>query len=275
MTGTGKWRRCYVLTMPHAAINGQSIYFEDTGGDGPVVVLGHGFLMDHEMFVHQVAALRDQYRVITWDERGFGLTEFDGQPFTYWDSANDCLGLMDHLGLKTAVVGGMSQGGYLSLRVALTAPERVTALILLDSGAHLDDAEHLAGNQGMVDMWLAVGPVDDLANAVATVIIDDPDESPKWIAKWKATPKEKLAEPARCLLTRDDVSPRLGEITCPVLVVHGTEDTAISMADAEAMAAALVGCGGVVKVSGAHAANLTNPEPVNAAILDFLAGLPA
>lgn len=274
-TGTGNWGRCYVLAMPHAAINGQSIYFEDTGGDGPVVVLGHGFLMDHEMFAPQVAALRDQYRVVTWDERGFGLTEFDGQPFTYWDSASDCLGLMDHLGLATAVMGGMSQGGYLSLRAALTAPERVTALILLDSGAHLDSPELLAANQGMVDMWMAVGPVDDLANAVATVIIDDADESPKWIAKWQATPKEALAEPARCLLTRDDVSLRLGEITCPALVVHGTEDTAITMAHAEAMAAALVGCGGVVKVSGAHAANLTNPEPVNAAILDFLAGLSA
>jgi hypothetical protein len=89
--------RSTVTHMPHAAINGQNIYFEDTGGDGPVVVLGHGFLMDHEMFVHQVAALRDQYRVITWDERGFGLTEFDGQPFSYWDSAADCLGLMTHL----------------------------------------------------------------------------------------------------------------------------------------------------------------------------------
>ena len=53
--------------MPHAAINGQRIYFEDTGGAGPAVILGHGFLMDHEMFAPQVAALRDEYRVITWD----------------------------------------------------------------------------------------------------------------------------------------------------------------------------------------------------------------
>jgi pimeloyl-ACP methyl ester carboxylesterase len=127
----------------------------------------------------------------------------------------------------------------------------------------------------MVDMWLSVGPVDDLANAVATIIIDDPVESPKWVAKWQARPKELLAEPARCLLTRDDISARLGEITCPALVVHGTEDTALTMEHAEEMAAALVGCGGVVKVSGAHAANLTNPEPVNAAILEFLADLPA
>ena len=157
--------------MPHAAINGQRIYFEDTGGAGPAVILGHGFLMDHEMFAPQVAALRDEYRVITWDERGFGLTEFDGQPFTYWDSAADCLALMTHLGIERAVVGGMSQGGFLSLRAALTAPQRVRGLILLDTAAALDAPEVLAANQGMVDMWLAVGPVDDLAGAVALSLI--------------------------------------------------------------------------------------------------------
>lgn len=269
---------CYVVpfrAMPYADVNGQRLYFEDTGGDGPPVILGHGFLMDHEMFVHQVAALRDQYRVITWDERGFGLTEYDGAPFTYWDSASDCLGLLTHLGIERAVVGGMSQGGFLSLRAALTAPERVRALILLDSGTLLYTDEERAANQGMIDIWLAAGPVDELAQAVATIIIDDPVENPKWIAKWQARPKEAMAEPAACLMGRDDISARLGEITCPVLVVHGTEDTAIGMHDAEATAAALPGCGGVVKVGGAHAANLTNPEPVNAAILDFLAGLPA
>ena len=261
--------------MPHAAINGQRIYFEDTGGAGPAVILGHGFLMDHEMFAPQVAALRDEYRVITWDERGFGLTEFDGQPFTYWDSAADCLALMTHLGIERAVVGGMSQGGFLSLRAALTAPQRVRGLILLDTAAALDAPEVLAANQGMVDMWLAVGPIDDLAGAVAAIIIDDEVENGTWVAKWQARDKALMAEPARCLLTRDDVSSRLAEITCPALVVHGTSDTAITMEHAEAMAAGLVGCGGVVKVGGAHAANLTNPEPVNAAILDFLAGLPA
>ncbi len=149
--------------MAYAQVNGQKIYFEDTGGDGPVVILGHGFLMDHEMFAPQVEALRGQYRVITWDERGFGLTEFDGQPFTYWDSAADCLALMTHLGIERAVVGGMSQGGFLSLRARPHRAERVRGLILLDSGAALDAEEQLAANQGMVDMWLAVGPVDDLA----------------------------------------------------------------------------------------------------------------
>jgi pimeloyl-ACP methyl ester carboxylesterase len=261
--------------MPHAAINGQQIYFEDTGGDAAPIVLSHGFLMDHEMFAPQVEALRDRYRVVTWDERGFGQTQFDGAPFTYWDSAADCLGLLDHLGIDRAVLGGMSQGGFLSLRAALTAPERVRALVLLDTAAALDAPEVLAANQGMVDLWQQVGPVDDLAGAVATIIIDDPVENPRWIAKWQATPKEQLIEPSRCLLGRDDISDRLGEITCPALVVHGLSDTAITMEHAEDMAAALAGCSGVVKVAGAHAANLTNPVPVNDAILTFLAGLPA
>jgi len=259
--------------VPHASINGQQIYFEDTGGGGLPVILAHGFLMDHEMFAPQVAALRDTYRVITWDERGFGATQFDDKPFTYWDSARDCLGLLDHLGIDRAVVGGMSQGGFLSLRTALTAPERVIGLILLDTESGVPDPETMAAEQGMVDMWLAVGPVDDLANPVAALIIDDPVENPKWVAKWQARPKELILEPAHALHGRDDITPRLGEITCPALVVHGLSDTAIVMAKAEVLGAGLVGCGGVVQVDGAHAASLTNPDPVNAAILDFLAGL--
>jgi pimeloyl-ACP methyl ester carboxylesterase len=239
------------------------------------VILAHGFLMDHEMFAPQVEVLRNDYRVVTWDERGFGLTETDGQPFSYWDSAADCIGLLDHLGIDRAVVGGMSQGGFLSLRVALTAPERVRALILLDTQAGVDDPEVKAANDAMNDMWLAVGPVPDLTSAVATIIIDDSAHNPAWIAKWEARPKEAFEQPYQCLTTRDDITDRLGEITCPALIVHGTEDHAITMDRAEIMAAGLVGAGDVVRVSGAHAANLTNPEPVNAAIVDFLAALAA
>jgi pimeloyl-ACP methyl ester carboxylesterase len=260
--------------MPHADVNGNRIYFEDTDGDGPPVILAHGFLMDADMFVHQVAALRDHYRVITWDERGFGRTEYDGEPFTYWDSAADCLGLLDHLGIDRAVVGGMSQGGFLSLRAALTAPERVRALILLDTQAGTEDPEVVPGYESMRDTWMAVGPVDELAEAIAGLIISDPDVNPVWIAKWKAQPNDYIAQPFATLMSRDDVTDRLGEIICPALVVHGTEDVSISMDKAEALSAGLVGSQGVVKVGGAHAANLTNPEPVNDAILAFLAGLP-
>ncbi len=111
--------------MESASVNGVRVAYDDTGGDGPPILLSHGFLMDRTMFAPQVEALRPDYRVVTWDSRGHGDTVDDGQPFTYWDLADDCLGLMDHLGIDRAVVGGMSQGGFVSLRVALAAPDRV------------------------------------------------------------------------------------------------------------------------------------------------------
>ncbi|WP_040495025.1 alpha/beta fold hydrolase [Ilumatobacter nonamiensis] len=259
--------------MAFADVNGQRLFYEDSGGDGPVVVFSHGFLMDHSMFDPQVEILRETHRVVTWDERGFGQTEFDGKPFSYWDSASDCLGLMDHLGVDRAVLAGMSQGGFLSLRAALTAPERVAALILLDTQAGGEDPAVQEGYRAMIDTWVGVGPVDELAGTIADIIIADPELNEQWIAKWRELPKEQMREPGECLLNRDDITDRLGEITCPALVVHGTEDTAITMDRAEALAAGLSGAGDVVRVPGAHAANLTHPGPVNDAIVAFLAGL--
>src|SRR5947199_4928714 len=144
--------------MPFAEVNGQRIRFEDSGGDGPPVILSHGFLMDREMFAPQVGALSPEFRVITWDERGFGETEFDGEPFSYWDSARDCLSLLDHLGIEQAVLGGMSQGGFLSLRAALTSPARVKALVLMDTQSGVEDPATRAGYDAMRDERMANGP---------------------------------------------------------------------------------------------------------------------
>jgi 3-oxoadipate enol-lactonase len=260
--------------MAFAEVNGQRIRFEDSGGEGPVVVLAHGFLMDREMFAPQVAALAPEFRVITWDERGFGETEFDGEPFSYWDSARDCLALLDHLGVERAVVGGMSQGGFLSLRAALLAPDRVTALVLIDTQAGTEDPARLPAYRQMQKTWLEVGPVDELAQAIAGLILGDPELNAIWIAKWRELPRETMRAPGDCLFERDDITRRLGEIACPALVIHGTADQSIEMARAEQLCAGLSGCGGVVRIDGApHAANLTHPLETNAALLDFLRAL--
>jgi hypothetical protein len=60
--------------MPYANVNGQRLYYEDTGGTGPAIIFSHGILLDGTMFAPQVAALRDKYRCIVWDERGHGKT---------------------------------------------------------------------------------------------------------------------------------------------------------------------------------------------------------
>jgi 3-oxoadipate enol-lactonase len=260
--------------MPFAEINAQRIRFDDSGGEGPVVVLSHGFLMDREMFAPQVDALASEFRVITWDERGFGETEYDGKPFTYWDSASDCLGLLDQLGIEQAVLGGMSQGGFLSLRAALLAPERVRGLVLIDTQAGGEDPERLPAYRHMQQTWLEVGPVDDLASAVAALIIGDPVLSSVWIAKWRKLDHKIMGAPADCLMEREDITERLGEISCPAIVFHGTADISIEMARAEELCRGLPACEGVVRIEGAsHVSNLTHPDQVNGPLLSFLRAL--
>jgi pimeloyl-ACP methyl ester carboxylesterase len=260
--------------VPFAEVNGQNIRYDDSGGDGPPVILAHGFLMDREMLAPQVSALAPEFRVITWDERGFGETQFDGRPFTYWDSARDCLGLLDHLGIERAVVGGMSQGGFLSLRAALLAPERVRALVLIDTQAGPEDPERLPAYRQMQQTWLRAGPVDELAGVIANLIIGDPELNRVWIAKWRKLPTENMRPVGDTLFDREDITDRLGEITCPAIVIHGTADQSIEVERAEQLCRGLSGCAGVVLIEGApHASNLTHPDQVNEPLLRFLRSL--
>jgi 3-oxoadipate enol-lactonase len=261
--------------MPKAAVNGIEISYADSaggaGGDAPAVLLSHGYLMDHSMFEHQVAALAPEFRVITWDERGFGDTPAPG-PFSYWDSAADALGLLDHLGIRRAVLGGMSQGGFLSLRAALLAPERVRALILMDSQAGLEDPAELPAYEQMEAIWRERGP-EPVQEVVASIILG-PGSWDDWYAKWARWDIDGLTRAFRCLVDRDDITGRLAEIRCPALVVHGTADAAIPMARARELAGGLGGPTGLVEIDGGpHAASLTHPAQVNAAILPFLRGL--
>jgi len=257
--------------MQTAQVNGITLAFEDTGGTGPVVILSHGFLMDHSMFDAQVAALKNDYRVITWDERGFGGTVATAD-FTYWDSANDVLALMDHLGIESAVIGGMSQGGFLSLRVALTAPERVRALILLDTQAGTEAPETVEPYNGLHAAWVEHGAVA-VQDIVASLILG-PGDWTEWFNKWGAMVPDQFTKAFNCLMHRDDITSRLGEISCPALIVHGTADASIPMEKAEVLRDGIAGPTTLVPIEGGpHAANMTHSEPVNAAILQFLSGL--
>ena len=260
--------------MPFAHVNGQKLYYEDTGGDGPVIVFSHGLLMDSSMFAPQVQALRSQWRCITWDERGHGQTADPAHcdPFTYYDSANDLAALLAHLGVQQAVLAGMSQGGYLSLRCALTHPEVVRALVLIDTQALQEDPQKMAGHEVLVKAWLEGGLSDDIAAIVAHTILGDGwADAPVWQAKWKQVTVPNLLQCFTTLGSRDDISERLGTIRVPALVVHGALDYRVP--DAQAMAEALPDACMVVVPGGGHASNLTHPEPVNAALTAFLGRL--
>jgi 3-oxoadipate enol-lactonase len=253
--------------VPFADVNGQRLYYEDSGGDGPPVLLSHGFLMDHEMFIPQVADLSDVYRVITWDGRGFGATEFDGEPFTYWDSARDAFGLLDHLGIERAVFGGMSQGGYVSLRAALLHPDRVRALILIDTQAPPEAPDKVEEYRIMVETWVANGYLEELASVVAGLIIGDPDIEPRWKAKWQSWDPSRLEAAGGALLDRDDISDRLAELAMPVLLRARHARTARSpcLAPTRSATPSTTAAGSSRSRARATRPSLTHPDLVNPA----------
>ncbi len=254
--------------MATARINDTDIFYEDSGGSGPAVILSHGFLMDHTMFDPQVAELRSTHRVITWDERGFGGTRATGD-FTYWDSARDALALLDHLGIKSAIFAGMSQGGFLSLRAALTAPDRVRGLILIDTQAGTEEPANVDGYEQLHAAWLAHGAAA-VQDGIAGIILGA-GEWQSWFDKWAVLPSEQFTYAFHCLMGRDDVTNRLGEITAPTLIVHGDADAAIPVSKAETLRDLIAGPTELVVVpGGTHATNLTHPVPTNAAIRAFV-----
>lgn len=258
--------------MPYADVNGQHLYYEDTGGSGPAVVFSHGLMMDHDMFAPQVAAFRDQYRCITWDERGHGETAGDElTPFSYYDSADDLAALLGYLGVEQAVLVGMSQGGFLSLRCALTHPEVVKALVMIDSQAGPELEEKVPAYQEMIETFISQGLTRELGDTIAYIILGQnfPDAE-FWKAKWRGFKPVNIAGNFQTLAGRDDITDRLPEIHKPTLILHGDADVAIPMERAEVMASKLPDARLVVVPGAGHAANLSHPEPVNEALHAFL-----
>jgi 3-oxoadipate enol-lactonase len=254
--------------MPHIERGENKIFYTDTGGDGPVVVFSHGLLMDHEMFAPQMEALAPEFRCVAWDARGHGKSTAEGS-WSYWDSADDLVGMLDHLGVDSALLAGMSQGGFVSLRTALRHPDRVAALFFIDSQAGTEPEQVIAMYDAMVQEWATNGPDEHMLAAVSGTIVSPADDEP-WMKKWREWPRRALRGAFNTLFEREDVSHRLGEISAPALVVHGDMDQAIPTDRAEALCSGLPNCEGFVLLPGAgHAANLSHPDEVNRALLAF------
>jgi pimeloyl-ACP methyl ester carboxylesterase len=260
--------------MPHADVNGQSLYYEDTGGDGPAVIFSHGLFMDHSMFDPQVASLRDRYRCITWDERAHGQTAKTTEPFTYWDSADDLHALLESLGVTRAVLAGMSQGGFLSLRAALRYPEMVRALILIDTQAGQENPEVMPYYKSLLDRWNTDGMDDEMAGIISSLILGQGWEgNAAWEAQWKAMDQDNVNQAFTTLATREDLHDRLAEIDIPAIVIHGEQDMSIAMELAQRLTDGLPQSELTVIPGAGHASNLTHPDAVTPAIESFLAGL--
>jgi pimeloyl-ACP methyl ester carboxylesterase len=244
-------------------------HYVDHGGTGPVVVVLHSFLMDATMFAPQVQAFGADYRFIAIDQRGHGETPATG-PFDYWDSARDVLGVLDELGIDRAAFVGVSQGGFVAMRIALLAAERVAALAVMGTSAAAENPALVTTYRQLAANWLEMGPIDPIVDMVATICLGDMDAS-DWKAKWRARPTDTVEVLINALVDRDDIVARLGEIDAPALVLHGSADLAYPLERARELAEGLLKAEAPIVVEGgAHFLSLTNPTEVNSHLGPFL-----
>lgn len=248
--------------MPTINRDGVNIYYEEHGS-GPAVVLSHGYSATSQMWNGQLPALADKYRVITWDMRGHGQTDSPDDPAAYSEAAtcDDLAAILRHLGIESAVIGGLSLGGYMSLAFNLAHPEMTRALMLFDTGpGYKNPVGREAWNETArkrAEIFEAKG-LDALGGSAEVRV------STHRSAKG-------LALAARGMLAQFDsrVIESLPYIAVPALVLVGDKDTPF-LGGTDYMAAKIPNARKVVIENAGHASNIDQPAAFNEAVLSFL-----
>jgi pimeloyl-ACP methyl ester carboxylesterase len=248
--------------------NGVQIYYEDHG-DGPPILLSHGYSATCRMWNEQIAALVPRHRVIVWDMRGHGESDDPDDPAAYSEAltVEDMAALLHRCRIDRAVIGGLSLGGYMSLAFHLTHPEMVRALMLFDTGPGFRNADaRRAWNER------AQQRARDLETR-GFAALGESDE----VRLSKHRSARGLAGAARGMLAQGDddhIIAGLDKIAVPTLVLVGANDTNF-LAATDYMARKIPEATRVTVPDAGHASNLHQPELFNRAVKDFLEGLPA
>jgi pimeloyl-ACP methyl ester carboxylesterase len=257
--------------MPTLDRNGVRIHYEvhgpENGGTGSTILLSHGYSSTSRMWDGQVAALKDRYRVVVWDMRGHGESDYPTDQSLYSEAltVGDMLALLDAVGARKAIVAGLSLGGYMSLAFNATHPERVAALMLFDTGPGFKKDEARAKWNETAHQRAASFDARGLA------ALNTSDE----VRIVRHRDASGLARAARGMLAQQDdrVIQSLDKITVPTLVLVGANDTNF-LAATDYMAAKIRGSTKAVVPDAGHAANLHQPALFNQAVEAFLAKLP-
>ncbi len=253
---------------------GVSIFFEDIGA-GPAVVLGHSFLCSGKMWREQVPSLARTFRVINPDLRGHSRSGHLERPFSLYDAVSDVTAVLDHLGIAKAVWCGLSIGGMVALRAALTCPERVTGLILLDTDAGAETSVRKLKYRAM-GVGVRLLGIRPFLPSIGRLMFGPTTrrQNPALVGEWKAqfaalhVPSVLLALEA--LVKRDSVVTCLHQIVVPTLVLVGEEDRSLPPPLSKRIHQELRDSTFVQIPAAGHLSALEQPASVTDTILRFL-----
>jgi 3-oxoadipate enol-lactonase len=258
------------MTATMIRVHGGTVWADDTGGDGPALLLLHPGVGDSTIWDPVLPALAARYRVIRYDARGFGQSP---APTTTFSLLPDAVAVLDHYDIKVAAIVGCSQGGGTALGLALDHPERVSALVLLCPGLPGipldDDSDEGAALGAEWERAEAAGDVDGLAR-VTQRVWGRAGATPDAMAQFRSSARAVLATGD---LEQEDppVFGRLGEIAVPTSLLVGDADFPPLIEADKAAAARIPGCELIVVAGMDHLPPLRDPEAVLRTIAGTLA----
>ncbi|MDQ6671121.1 MAG: alpha/beta hydrolase [Chloroflexota bacterium] len=266
--------------MPHVALNGVELYYEDSGSSLPPIVFCHEFAGDYRAWDPQVRAFGRAYRCITYNHRGFPPSSVPDDPQAYSQDLliEDLRALVEHLGLAKPHFVGFSLGGNVVLNFALRYPGVCRSIVVVGTGAGTTDRERFERDiQQVVDLIAARG-----IGGFAEMYSEGPTRQPfkrKDPHGWGVF-RRQLGEhsPTGQALTMQGVMRRrppifsleaaLRQLEVPTLLVIGDEDEPC-VEPAVFLKRHIPSAGLLVLPQSGHAVNLEEPAAFNAAVLDF------
>ena len=255
--------------------NGIVFNYDDSGvGDIPIVFI-HGFPFDKSMWEPQINYFKLNYRVISYDIRGYGKTTSDERVLDMNLFADDLISFLDALHIDRAVVCGLSMGGYILLNALNRYPEKFTAVILSDTQCIGDSAETKEKRKKSIASIEEKGLTEFASAFVKNVFFKDSyEENLKIINKIEdvilSTSNQTVTGTLNALAQRRDMCFCLSEILIPALIIVGEEDSVTPPAQAQQLKDNIPGSKLFIIPKAGHMSNIEQPELFNKYVNNFL-----
>jgi len=254
--------------MPTIEANGEQIFFIDEGV-GPPVLFIHSLGTNNYLYHDQIAALKSRYRCIAPDCRAHGATSYNGT-FTVEDVAADHKAILDHLGIETCHVVGLSMGGPIALCLNARWPDVAQSMVLADAFARIRPGgeDRIYATQEAV-AYLSMrefGSQYAGDRLMPSTDIDKLDELADEMAK---CPPKGYVDTVRAVFTYD-ASGDLARVSAPTLILIGDSDDATPMAESEFIRDGIAGSEIKIIPDAGHLSTIDSPAEFTAELGKFL-----
>ena len=249
----------------------------DEAGSGTPLLLVHGWPLDRTMWAGQLGGLATHARVLAPDLRGFGSSTVR-PPYTIDQYADDLVAFLDALGLASAVVCGLSMGGYAAFSMLRRHGDRIRGLILADTKATADTDEARENRRTLIGVIEREGMSALADRQLEAMVGRSTRERRPQLAEtvrgmMLSTPAEGAIGALRAMADRPDSTPMLASIDIPTLVVGGAEDTITPPTVLRAMAAEIPGSRVEILERAGHVSALERPAAFNHVVSEFVGAL--